>query len=169
MKDFIRREPGDLVENPFTLIGDDWMLITSGTPGACNTMTASWGGLGIMWGKPVAFVFVRPVRYSHEFLAKNRSFSLSFFPAGYEKSLAYCGKVSGRDEDKIAACGFSVEPLASGAAGISQARLVLDCTTLSSQPIDPDGFLDAGIMKHYPNRDFHTMFIAEIRDAWIRE
>ena len=37
--------------NPFTKIGSEWMLITAGDESGCNTMTASWGGLGVLWGK----------------------------------------------------------------------------------------------------------------------
>lgn len=44
-------KPEELKENPFTMIGKDWLLITAGTKEHCNTMTASWGGLGVMWGK----------------------------------------------------------------------------------------------------------------------
>ena len=52
-------------EDVFHLIGKEWMLITSGTIDRFNTMTASWGGIGWLWNKPVAYIFVRPDRYTY--------------------------------------------------------------------------------------------------------
>ncbi len=119
-------DPKQLQENVFSLIGDQWTLITAGTPDHCNTMTASWGGLGVLWRKPVATIYVRPQRYTYTFLEENPYFTLSFFGPQWKKQLAYCGAVSGREEDKFAACGFHV-----GAAGqapyIQEADLVLVC------------------------------------------
>ena len=39
----------DLQFNPFTKIGSQWMLITAGNKDGFNTMTASWGGMGVLW------------------------------------------------------------------------------------------------------------------------
>ena len=103
-----RIDPKEIGQNVFSLIGDQWMLITAGTAERCNTMTASWGGLGVLWRKPVATIYVRPQRYTYTFLEKNPYFTLSFFGPQWKKQLAYCGAVSGREEDKFAACGFHV-------------------------------------------------------------
>ena len=92
-------DPKQLQENVFSLIGDQWTLITAGTPDHCNTMTASWGGLGVLWRKPVATIYVRPQRYTYTFLEENPYFTLSFFGPQWKKQLAYCGAVSGREED----------------------------------------------------------------------
>ena len=89
-------DPKQLQENVFSLIGDQWTLITAGTPDHCNTMTASWGGLGVLWRKPVATIYVRPQRYTYTFLEENPYFTLSFFGPQWKKQLAYCGAVSGR-------------------------------------------------------------------------
>ena len=101
--------PKDLEKNVFDLIGKDWMLITAQkADGSANTMTASWGGLGVNWGMPVATVYIRHSRYTLPFVEEAGGFSLCFFDEAYRSQLAYCGKVSGRDEDKIAHCGFTV-------------------------------------------------------------
>ena len=93
--------PANLFEtNPFTKIGSDWMLITAGDKEKANTMTASWGGFGVLWGKNVAYIFVRESRYTKEFLDKKDTFSLTFFE-GHKMDLKYLGAVSGRNEDKI--------------------------------------------------------------------
>ena len=94
--------------SPFTAIGDDWMLVTAGDQDSHNTMTASWGGLGVLWGAPVATCYIRQSRYTKEFVDASQTFTLSFLdPARYRRELGYLGRVSGRDEDKIAACGLS--------------------------------------------------------------
>ncbi len=69
----------DMMEfDPFTKIGKEWALLTAGSKDKANTMTISWGGVGILWGKNVAFVFVRDSRYTKELIDKNEFFSLSF-------------------------------------------------------------------------------------------
>ena len=71
-------DPKTLALNPFSAIGDQWMLITAGTPERCNTMTASWGGLGVLWGAPMATAYIRPQRYTKGFVDENEYFTLSF-------------------------------------------------------------------------------------------
>lgn len=74
--------------NVFSMIGDQWMLITAGTPERCNTMTASWGGLGVLWGANVATCYIRPQRYTYEFMEESEFFTLCFFGEAYRKALA---------------------------------------------------------------------------------
>ena len=69
----------ELKDNPFELIGKQWMLITAGNEEKCNTMTASWGGVGIMWGKPTATAYIRDSRYTKEFVDREDYFTLAFF------------------------------------------------------------------------------------------
>lgn len=111
MSDFKEILAEEIKNNPFGLIGKDWTLITAENEGKVNTMTASWGGLGVMWGKDVAFVVIRPQRYTKEFIDNTDKFSLTFFDEDFRKELSYCGKVSGREEDKISQIGFNIEHL----------------------------------------------------------
>lgn len=159
-------DPKQLQENVFSLLADRWTLITAGAPGKCNTMTASWGGLGVLWGKPVATIYVRPQRYTYEFLEEGDRFTLSFFSPEWKKQLAHCGAVSGRDEDKFAACGFH-EAEAEGAPYIREANLVLVCKKRYWNDIDPKN-LDAEAMTHYQNNDFHRMYIGEITQVLVK-
>lgn len=86
--------------NPFTKIGTEWMLITAGDEKKFNTMTASWGGVGIMWNKNVVTTYIRPQRYTKEFVDANEYFTVSFYDKEYKKALNICGTRSGRDCDK---------------------------------------------------------------------
>ena len=108
-------DPKQLNENVFSLIGDKWMLITAGTKENCNTMTASWGGLGVFWGAPTATCYIRPQRYTKEFVDREEYFTLAFFGEEYRKALALCGAKSGREVDKVKECGFTVEASPEGA------------------------------------------------------
>ena len=159
---FERIDPKSLDQNVFSLIGDQWMLLTAGTGEKCNTMTASWGGLGVLWGKPVATVYIRPQRYTLEFVERGEKFTLAFFGEAYRKALALCGSKSGRDIDKVKECGFTVET-ADGAPYFAEADLVLVCKKAYWQDMDPTHFLDGEIDgKWYPEKDYHRIFIGEI-------
>ena len=166
---FMKIDPKEIQENVFSLIGDRWMLITAGTKEKCNTMTASWGGLGVLWGKPVATVYIRPQRYTMEFVEGSEFFTLAFFGEEYRKALALCGSKSGRDVDKVKECGFTVMEAEGGAPYFAQAELVLVCKKAYWQDMDPAHFLDPEIETHYAQRDYHRIFIGEIVEALRKE
>jgi flavin reductase (DIM6/NTAB) family NADH-FMN oxidoreductase RutF len=155
-------EPKEITRNPFTLIGDDWMLVTAEKDGKANTMTASWGGVGILWGKTVATIYIRPQRYTKEFLEASDHFTLSVLGAEHKKTLGYLGSVSGRDEDKIAKSGLTLAH-EDGSPYFEEAELVLVCRKLYKQDQTPESFLDKECLeKWYAAKDYHTMYIAEI-------
>lgn len=155
--------PKALSENPFSLIGDRWMLITAGNREKHNCMTASWGGVGVLWGKEVAFIFVRPTRFTYGLLEENDHFSLTFYEESFRPQLQLCGKESGRDMDKTAACGFT--PAFQGDTPyFNEASLVLLCKKLYFSDLDPAHFLDPALEKFY-NADYHRMYVAEITDV----
>ena len=100
--------PTDVLEfNPFTKFGKDWALVTAGTKEKANPMTISWGGVGVIWGKNAAYIFIRDSRYTKELLDKNDFFSISFLPSQYREALAYCGSFSGRGNDKFEKAGIT--------------------------------------------------------------
>ena len=161
-------KPEELNFNPFTRIGSDWMLLTAGTEDKFNTMTASWGGLGHLWGKDVAFAFIRPQRYTKQFVDENDCFSLCFFGGEQMEALRYLGTASGRDEDKIAKSGLTLTHIDSVPC-FEEANLVLLCRKLYVQTLQPEQFTDQTVVDScYPNRDFHDLYIAEIQKALVR-
>jgi flavin reductase (DIM6/NTAB) family NADH-FMN oxidoreductase RutF len=159
--------PESLTDNPFTLIGSDWMLVTAGTPDRFNTMTASWGGLGVLWERKVCFIFIRPTRYTYEFIEQAEIFTLSFFGEQHRKALQICGTRSGRDTDKVKEAGLT--PVADGGAvAFEQARLVLVCRKLYFQDIGPERFLDPAIEQLYPQKDYHRMYAGAIERCLVK-
>lgn len=160
---FEKIDPRELDGNVFRRIGDQWMLVTAGDKTACNTMTASWGGLGVLWGEPVATAYVRPQRYTKEFVDRERYFSLSFYGEEYRKALALCGAKSGREIDKVGECGFTVEYGLGDTPYFAEAELVLICEKQYADELKPEKFIDAAAAeKWYPQKDWHTMYIGKI-------
>ncbi|MBR1591584.1 MAG: flavin reductase [Ruminococcus sp.] len=160
----------ELQFNPFEKIGSKWMLITSGTPDSFNTMTASWGQLGILWNKNVLTCYIRPNRYTYEFIEKNEIFTASFFGEQFRKMLAFCGSHSGRDCDKIAETGFVTVELEKG-IGFEQADMVFVCRKLYSYDLQESGFLtDDGIPAvSYAKDPYHRAYISEITAVYVKE
>lgn len=155
--------------NPFTLINKEWMLITAGDETAHNTMTASWGGLGELWGKYVSTVYIRPQRYTLEFVDNNEYYSLCFFDEEYRKTLNFCGSKSGRDYDKAKEC--SLTPKFDQAAPYyDEAKLVFICKKLYKAPMLEEHFIEKGIIdSSYPDHDFHNVFVGEIIEVLTKE
>lgn len=158
----------ELKESPVKMIADDWALLTAGKTDDFNTMTVSWGGVGELWGRDVAFVFVRPQRYTYEFMEKYDCFTLSFFGDEQKKALGVCGAKSGRDIDKCKETGL-VPADACGGVTFEQAKTVLVCKKIAFQDLDPAGFLDSSIMDTYAQRDYHRMYVGAVEKVLISE
>lgn len=165
-QDLRKIEPQDIGQNPFKLIDDDWFLLSAGNLQSFNTMTASWGGMGILWNKPVVFCFVRPQRYTYKFMESNESFTMSFFDERYRDALNFCGKVSGRQNDKMKATGLNPFESPKGSVFYEQAKLMIECHKLYYSDILPEHFLVDTISKNYPKKDYHRMYIGEITSCF---
>ena len=161
--------PEHLADNPIQLIAEDWTLITGGTLEKWNTMTASWGGLGVIWKRPVTFIFVRPTRYTYHFLEQRVWHTLSFFDEEHRSKLTHCGNVSGRDHDKAAETGLVPEAIAHEAVTFAQARLVILSRTIYFQDLDAEGFVDPSISANYPKKDYHRLYVGEIEKVLVRQ
>lgn len=168
----------ELTFNPFSKIGDEWMLITAGDENKYNTMTASWGTLGSLWANPqgnkhrgrdVATIFVRPQRYTKEFVDSNEYLSLTFFNREDQRKLGYLGNHSGRDEDKISKMELT-GVFTEEAPFFQEANLVFICRKLYQSPLVEDEFIDKDVVESsYPLRDFHDMYICEIEKVLVRD
>ena len=164
----------ELMLNPMTTIAKEWMLVTAGNEArGYNTMTASWGHLGSIWGHggglPTAMIYLRPQRYTKEFVDREELFTLSVFPEEYKKDLGHLGRVSGRDGDKVAQT--QLTPVFDGdTTYFAQAKLVLVCKKLYRGTLTEEGFIDKSILdEHYPNRDLHDFYIGQILKVLVQE
>lgn len=169
MSNFKEIQPQEFVYSPFKLIGEEWMLITAEKEGKTNTMTASWGGLGVMWGKNVAYIAIRPQRYTKEFIDNSDNFSLTFFDDSFKKALGYLGAKSGRDEDKIGKTGLHIEHI-DGVPSFSEAKIAILCKKLYAQKYQPECFIATELNDQcYPDKDHHTLYIAEVTKILVKE
>lgn len=164
MNCFKEVSPIMLKKNPFQVIGKDWMLITAGNESKVNTMTASWGGLGVMYGKNVAYVVIRPQRYTREFVDLEDTFSLSFLDKSYRDVLNYLGTVSGRSEDKITKSGLTIE-YQDNTPYFNEAGLIFICRKLFRQSMEGASLDERLDQTWYSNKDYHILYIAEIVKA----
>ncbi|MCL2170545.1 MAG: flavin reductase [Defluviitaleaceae bacterium] len=160
-----RIEIGDLRVHPVEMFAKGWPLLTAGGLDGFNTMTISWGQIGSLWGSrgaPVMAVYVRPQRHTFGFMNAADCFSVSVLPEEFREQLGYLGRVSGRDEDKVAKAGLT-PVFGDGYTYFEQAEMVFVCRKLYQSPILPEGFVDKELMERiYPGADFHTQYIGEI-------
>jgi flavin reductase (DIM6/NTAB) family NADH-FMN oxidoreductase RutF len=130
-------------------------------------MTASWGGLGVLWNTPVATVYIRPQRYTYSLAENNDDLSLCFTDERFRKALGYCGTKSGRNEDKIKACGLATEEI-DGIPVISDSRVIMLCKKLYADDLKEASFIDKEHLSHYDG-DFHRFYILEIKKILVKE
>ena len=163
----------DMKFNPFNLIGGEWMLVTAGNKqSGCNTMTASWGHVGCLWGHndPTAVIYLRPSRYTKQFVDKEPYFTLCVMDKSFKKQMAYLGSVSGRDEDKIGKAGITPVYDGDDIVYFQEAKLVLVCKKLYQSELQENGFLYQDIIDaNYSQRDFHTMYVGKIEKILVRD
>lgn len=164
MSNLNKIDPCQLNKSTFQLIGKDWMLITAEKDGKANTMTASWGGFGVMFRKNVAYIVLRPQRYTKEFIDGSNKFSLSFLDDSFRDTLNYLGTVSGRNENKIQKSNLTLSHY-KNIPYFEEAKLVITCKKLYTQTFNQKSFVETSIIDEcYPKRDFHTLYISEIED-----
>lgn len=158
---------GELEFNPFEKIGKEWALVSAGSRHKANAMTISWGGMGVLWGKNVVFIFIRDSRYTKELIDSYDLFSLSFLNEGYREALSYCGSHSGRDENKVENAGLTWNYKHS-IPFIDEGNFILLCQKLSATKITEESFISPAIKEWYTDEDMHTMYVAEIIEVLAR-
>lgn len=161
--------PRELSVRPFSIFDRQWALLVAGRDRP-NPMTVSWGGLGTLWDRPVATVYVRPTRFTFSLLETEPAFTLNFLPERHRTALDLCGSRSGRDTDKWQATGLSQVPgEAVPVPRVAEAELALECRVLTTLDLDPARFLDPRIEKMYPREDYHRLYVGEVLAAWAAD
>lgn len=169
MQNFKEIHPEQITDNVFKLLDKDWMLVTAGKLEDYNTMTASWGHMGILWSLPVAIAYIRPQRYTFGFASRYDDFTLSFFPEKYRDALDFCGNHSGRDYDKARETGLTPVGTGRGNVTFREARMVLECRKLYTDQLKKENFLVPELAREkYPNDDFSHIFMGHILHVWVK-
>lgn len=151
----------NFMEKSFDLFNKGWALVTAGNMDRFNTMTISWGGLGTLWNRPVATVYVKPIRYTHDFLDSNEYFTVSFFDSEYRDDLAVLGTLSGKDGDKVAKTKLTAVAVGD-AVSFKEAKLTLLCRKIYRQDMDKSFMPDFAVEKYYTDEAEHTMYVGEV-------
>lgn len=165
-KNFSTIKPKEITSNFFKRIGDDWMLITAGTEENHNTMTASWGAIGILWHEPIAICFIRPQRHTYQFVEKENFFTLCFFSEKYKNALQICGTQSGKNCDKIKLAGLTPLITPYKTIAFAEANLIMECEKIYYDDIKPDYMRAITPESIYPSKVYHRMFFGKILNCY---
>jgi len=164
---FKKIKPFEAYHDTIEKLSGEGILIVAGDPP--NLMTIGWGTLGVIWGKPIFTVLVRPTRYTFQLLENSHDFSVNVLPDEFKKQLSFCGTRSGKTVDKIKECGFILENGKDiSTPFITQTIIYYECKIVEKNKLDP-GTLDPLIIKrYYPLKDFHTVYYGEILGVYKR-
>ncbi len=161
----------NISEMPFKIsdiVNNMGMLITAGNLESHNTMTATWGGLGVLWDNPVVTLYVRPQRYTREFLDREKFFTTSFFSDKYQDVLKFCGTNSGRNVNKDEKTGLTPKVFGESVA-YEEAELVVVCEKQYRDMMEPENILHKRIIKtYYDEQDFHYIYIGKIVHTFLK-
>ena len=156
--------PGNIIK----MLSQDWMLITAGNNTEFNMMTASWGGLGYLFGKPAAFCFINPTRHTYPLMEKYETYTLTFYTEAYRSVLQYCGSNSGRDKDKVKESGLTPITTPSGSKAFNEAWMIIECRKLVSQSLSQESISNEEERKEWIGKQVNKMFVGEIINVWIK-
>lgn len=162
--------PYEIKDNLFSALNNEWALITAvNSEGKVNTMTASWGGFGILWNKPICVCFIRPQRYTNDFVSEAERLTVTFLEDGHREALKICGTKSGRDCDKISEAALSTV-FDCDVAYFKESELTFICKKIYVDNIKESCFLDKQLIdKNYPKHDFHYVYVCEIEKVLVKE
>ncbi len=159
--------PDKIPGNIYKMLSENWMLVTGGNNNKFNMMTASWGGLGNIYNKPVAFCFINPTRYTYQLLENNDTYTLSFFTEAYRDALNYCGTHSGKDEDKVKGSGLTPIVTPSQSVAFSEAWMIIECKKLVTSQFTPEDIHNQETKEKWGDKR-HKMYIGEILNVWVK-
>ena len=170
--DFITVAPEDFNENIFNLVGKDWTIITSGEQP--NSMVASWGGVGIMFNKPVTWNFLRANRFTLEKIRETGTYTMCYFPDQYKGDIMQFGIKSGRDTDKMAQTKLTPITTPGGYPAYGEARIIIECKLIAASTVSKDEFYTEEAKTFLQEgfdeaKDWHKLVYGEITKIYIKK
>ena len=168
LEGFKKISPENIPGNIYRMLSQDWMLITAGNDEKFNMMTASWGGLGNLYQKPVAFCFINPSRYTYQLMEKNDTYTLTFYNESNREALKLCGSQSGRNTDKVKASGLTPLTTPSGSKAFKEAWLIIECKKMVAQSLNPEALKNESLKQEWEGKAMHKMYIGEIINIWMK-
>lgn len=159
--------PDKIPGNVYKMLSENWMLISAGDNNKFNMMTASWGGLGHLYNKPVAFCFINPTRYTYQLMENKDTYTLCFFTEAYRDALNYCGTHSGKNEDKVQGSGLTPILTPSNSVAYTEAWMIIECKKLVAQQFTPEAIYSPEAKNKW-GENLHKMFIGEIINVWVK-
>lgn len=169
---YVTVSPEDFNENIFNLVGKDWTVITAGE--SPNSMVASWGGVGIMFNKPVTWCFLRANRYTLEKIRETGTYTMCYFPEEYKEDIMQFGIKSGRDTDKMSQTKLTPMMTPAGAPAYEEAKIIIECQLIAAPTVSKDefytqegkDFLQGGFNEA---KDWHKLVYGEITNIYVRK
>jgi flavin reductase (DIM6/NTAB) family NADH-FMN oxidoreductase RutF len=164
--------PEEIEDNVFKLVGKDFTVITAGKIPEHNSMTASWGGMGILFQKPVTWCFLRASRYTLELIRKEQTYTMSYFPDERKEQVLFFGSKTGKNTDKMKESTLTAMQTPSGNTTYKEARLVIECKLTELTTVAPDDFYTSEgknfIEEAYDEvKEYHKLVLGEITNVWI--
>lgn len=170
---FKRISPEDVSDNVFTLVGRVFPVITAGKKDRYNSMTASGGGLGMLFKKPTTWCILQATRYTLELIQEEQRYTISYFPSEHMEQIVFLGSKSGRDSDKMKDVELTSIQTPSGVISFKEARLIFECKLTEITTPNPDDFYSQEAMDYIKGAykeasDYRRYVFGEITQVWVR-
>ncbi|MDR1762447.1 MAG: flavin reductase [Dysgonamonadaceae bacterium] len=171
---FTEIAPTDLTDNVFKLVGQDFTVITAGVEADYNSMTASWGGVGIMFNEPVTWCFLRASRYTLVYIQKEKKYTMSYFPERYKEDVLFFGSASGRDSDKMKRHKLTAVTTPEGSVSYKEARLIIECSLTEVTTVSPEDFYTEEGKTFVTDafkevKGWHKLVFGKITKVWVKK
>ncbi|GHV56658.1 hypothetical protein FACS1894182_03660 [Bacteroidia bacterium] len=171
---FKQISPEEISDNVFTLVGKVFPVVTVGNKDNYNSMTASGGGMGMLFRKPMTLVLFPTNRYTLELIEKEQKYTLSYFPDEYKKQVLFLGSKSGRDSEKMKELELTGIPTPSGNMSFQEARLIIECKLIQITTPDIKDFYSQEakdyLSEPYKDPGEHRKYVfGEITRVWVKK
>lgn len=170
---FKQISPEEIIDNVFTLVGKNFPIITSGKKDYYNSMTASGGGLGLLFMKPSIWCILRADRFTLEVIQREQSYTMSYFPKEYKEQVLFLGSKSGRTGEKMKEVDLTGVQTPSGNMTFKEARLIFECKLTQITTPDPNDFYSQEakdwIKEVYMETNHYRKYVyGEITNVWVK-